>query len=162
MNRYTGSLLITCLLLFACGEADEVQPPVYELMIVVTDTLQQPLVGAWVNLFNEFEELRAEKTQNPQGLPGASTEALQSGMTDVDGRIVFFGIIRPGSVINGTLYTSFDLYVRTTALRVAGNDTTYLTNDVAIYNGPTPDVIKFDNVTGGGQQVAKTVTIEVK
>ena len=149
-------------LLFACDEKPEIEPPVYELTIVVTDTLRQALVGAWVNLFNEFDELRAEKTQNPQGLPGASSEALQSGMTDADGRIVFSGIIRPGSVLNGTLYSPFALYVRSTALRVAGNDTTYLTNDVARYNGPTPDVISFETITGGGQQIARTIEIEVR
>lgn len=161
MNRYTGSLLIIGLLLFACGEADEVQPPVYELTIVVSDTLQQPLSGAWVNLFNEWEELKAEKTQNPAGVPGTSALALQSGMTDANGTVVFSGIIRPGSVVNQTLYNSNALFVRATTLRAVGNDTTYLTNDV-LNADPTSDMISFEVIIGSGQQVAKTVTIEVK
>lgn len=165
MKRIFVFVIALAMALPACQEDVPVEPPVYEITVVVVDTVQQPVAGARVYLLDTSDDLRAEQAQNPAGRPVASPYAFETGVPDGAGQVVFAGVVRPASVINQTVYRPEGVYVRAVAARVVSADTTFLTNDPASLATPVEQGINyfpFDEVTGGGQQIAREIRVEVR
>ncbi len=163
MYRIVLLIFVLSISLFACQEDFPVVPPVYEIRITVVDSLQQPVADAWVHVFNDFGDWSAERAENPTGTPITSSLALETGITDANGQVVFEGIIRPTSVLNETVFTPEGMYMRATSAQVINADTSYLTNDpTGVNTGFENSYLPFDTVMGGGREVLREVIVEVR